>query len=128
VEDRISELEHKMEIKEKTEKILIKQLKSCERNMQELSDSIKRPKLRIISTEEGDYVHAKVIHKIFNKIIQKIDQISRKFCPFRYRKPPEQQADLTQTQHPHSIIIKTISTENIERILKAVRKNKTNNI
>jgi hypothetical protein len=42
VEDRISELEDKMEIKGKTEELLGKQLKTCERNMQELTDSIKR--------------------------------------------------------------------------------------
>jgi hypothetical protein len=32
-EDRISELEDKMEIKGKTEALLVKQLKTCERNM-----------------------------------------------------------------------------------------------
>jgi septal ring factor EnvC (AmiA/AmiB activator) len=42
VEDRISELEDKMEIKWKTEELLVRQLKTCERNMQELTDSIKR--------------------------------------------------------------------------------------
>jgi TolA-binding protein len=41
VEDRISELKDKIEIKEKTEELLVKQLKSHEKNMQELSDSIK---------------------------------------------------------------------------------------
>jgi chromosome segregation ATPase len=48
-EDRISELEDEMEIKEKTEELLVKQLKICERNMQELTNSIKRPELRIMS-------------------------------------------------------------------------------
>jgi hypothetical protein len=33
VEDRISELKDKIEIKEKTEEILVKQLKSCEKNI-----------------------------------------------------------------------------------------------
>jgi hypothetical protein len=33
VENRISELEDKMEIKGKTEELLVKQLKTCERNM-----------------------------------------------------------------------------------------------
>jgi chromosome segregation ATPase len=56
VEDRISELEDKIEIKEKTEELLVKQLKTCERNVQELTDSIKRPNLRIMGTEEGDEV------------------------------------------------------------------------
>jgi hypothetical protein len=41
VEDRMSEPKDKIEFKEKIEEILVKQLKSCERNMQELSDSIK---------------------------------------------------------------------------------------
>jgi chromosome segregation ATPase len=44
VEDRISEIKDKIDIKEKTE-LLDKRLKSCKRNTQELSDSIKRPKL-----------------------------------------------------------------------------------
>jgi TolA-binding protein len=50
--DRISELEGKIEIKENTEEMLVKQLKSCERNMQELTDS-KRPNMRIMGIEEG---------------------------------------------------------------------------
>jgi TolA-binding protein len=36
VEDRISELEDKIEIKGKTEELLVKQLKSYERNMKNL--------------------------------------------------------------------------------------------
>jgi hypothetical protein len=31
----------------------------CERNMQELSDSIRRPNLRIMNIEEGEEVQAK---------------------------------------------------------------------
>jgi archaeosine-15-forming tRNA-guanine transglycosylase len=37
--------------------------------MQELTDSIKRPNLRIMGNEEGEEVQAKGIHNIFNKII-----------------------------------------------------------
>jgi chromosome segregation ATPase len=40
-EDRISELEDEMVIKRKTEELLLKQLKICKRNMQELTDLIK---------------------------------------------------------------------------------------
>jgi chromosome segregation ATPase len=68
-EDRISELKDKIEIKGKTEELLVKQLKTCKRNIQELTDSIKRPNLRIMGIEEGEEVQAKVIHNIFNKII-----------------------------------------------------------
>jgi septal ring factor EnvC (AmiA/AmiB activator) len=56
VENRISELKDKTELKETTEEILVKQLKSSERNMQEISDSIKRPNLRIMGIEEGEEV------------------------------------------------------------------------
>jgi hypothetical protein len=38
----------------KTEELLVKQLKSYERNMQKLSDSIKIPNLRIMGTEGED--------------------------------------------------------------------------
>jgi septal ring factor EnvC (AmiA/AmiB activator) len=55
-EDRISELEDEMVIKGKTEELLVRQLKSCERNMQELTNSIKRTNLRIITIEEGEEV------------------------------------------------------------------------
>jgi hypothetical protein len=41
-----------MEIKEKTEELLVKQLKSCDKNMQELTKSIKRPNLRITVKKE----------------------------------------------------------------------------
>jgi chromosome segregation ATPase len=68
-EDRISELEDEMEIKEKAEEQLVKQLKTCERNMQELINFIKRPNLRIMGIEEGEEVQAKGIHNIVNKII-----------------------------------------------------------
>jgi hypothetical protein len=69
VEDRISELKNKIEIKEKTEEILVKQLKSCAKSMQELSDFIKRPNLRIMGRERGEEVQAKGMCNIFNKII-----------------------------------------------------------
>jgi hypothetical protein len=45
-EGRISELEDEMEIKGKTEELLLRQLKTCERNVQELTNSIKRPNMR----------------------------------------------------------------------------------
>jgi chromosome segregation ATPase len=55
-EDRISELEDEMVIKGKTEELLVKQLKTCEKKLQELIDSIKRPNLRIMGIEEGEEV------------------------------------------------------------------------
>jgi chromosome segregation ATPase len=55
-EDRISELEDEMEIKGKPEELLVKQLKSCEKNMQVLTKSIKRANLRIMDIGEGEDV------------------------------------------------------------------------
>jgi hypothetical protein len=51
-EDRISELEDEMVIKGKTEELIVKQLKTCEKKMQEFIDSIKRPNLRIVVIEK----------------------------------------------------------------------------
>jgi chromosome segregation ATPase len=52
-EERISELEDEMAIKGKIEELLVKQLNTCEKKMQEITDSIKRPKVRIMGSEEG---------------------------------------------------------------------------
>jgi hypothetical protein len=71
VEGRISELKDKIEIKDKTEEILVKQLKSHEKDIQELSNSTKRPNLRITVIEEGKEVQDKGICNIVNKIITK---------------------------------------------------------
>jgi DNA-binding HxlR family transcriptional regulator len=68
-EDRISELEDEMVIKGKTKELLIKQLKTCEKKMQELTNSIKRPNLRTMDIKEGEEVQAKGMSNIFNKII-----------------------------------------------------------
>jgi hypothetical protein len=69
MENRISGLEIEMEIKGKTEELLDKKLKTCERDVQELTNSIKRSNLRIVSIGEGEEVQAKRICNIFNKII-----------------------------------------------------------
>jgi chromosome segregation ATPase len=61
-EKRISTLEDEMVAKGKTEELLVRQLKTCERNMQELTNSIKRPNLRIMGIEEGEEVQEKGMH------------------------------------------------------------------
>jgi hypothetical protein len=50
-----------MEIKGKSEELSVKQLKSCKRKMQELTNSITRPNVRIMGIEEGEEVQAKKI-------------------------------------------------------------------
>jgi archaeosine-15-forming tRNA-guanine transglycosylase len=61
-----------MVIKGKTKELLVKQLKTCEKKMQEITNSIKRPNLRIMGIEEREEVQAKGIRNIFNKIIIEI--------------------------------------------------------
>jgi hypothetical protein len=124
-EDRISELKNTIEIKEKTEKLLVKQHKTCKRNMQELTDSIKRPNLRIVGIEEGEEVQAKGIQNIFNKIITENFPNLEKIMPIQVQEASRTPYRLYQTRiSPCHIIIKTTSTESRERILKAVREKK----
>jgi hypothetical protein len=56
-----------MVIKGKTEELLVQQLKTCEKKMQELTDSIKRPTLAIMGIEEGEEVQEKGMCNIFTK-------------------------------------------------------------
>jgi Mg2+ and Co2+ transporter CorA len=118
-EDRISELEDKMEIKGKSEELLVKQLKTCERNMEKLTESIKRSNLRIMGIEKGEEVQAKGIHNIFNKIIIENFSNLEKVMPIQVeqasRTPERLEQNRTTPQH---IIIKTTRTKNRERILK----------
>jgi hypothetical protein len=77
-----------MAIKGKTEGLLVKQLKTCEKKMQELTNSIKRPNLRLMGIEETEEVQVKGMHNIFNKITENFPNL-KKIMPFRYRKHPE---------------------------------------
>jgi chromosome segregation ATPase len=63
VEDRISGLKDKIEIKERTEENIDKRLKIWERNIQELCNSIKRQNLRIMGIK-GEEVWTKSIRNI----------------------------------------------------------------
>jgi hypothetical protein len=66
-----------MEIKGKTEELLVQQLKTCERNMQELTDFIKRPNLRIMGIEEGEEMQANgICNIVFISLLCKILPLS----------------------------------------------------
>jgi chromosome segregation ATPase len=98
VEDRISKHKDKIEIKENNDDLLVKQPNTCERNNQELTDSIKRPNLRIMALKKEKRSKQKgfIIYSIKKKKKQKISQVLKKFCSFRYKKPPGHQIDLTK--------------------------------
>jgi chromosome segregation ATPase len=126
LEGRVLELEDKIEIKEKTEETLVKQLKSCEKNMQELTNSIKRPNLRIMGIEDREEVQAKGIHNIFNKIITEDFPNLKKVLPIQVQEASStpNRLDQNRTSSQNIIIKTTTSIENRERILKAVREKK----
>jgi hypothetical protein len=56
--------------------------------MQELTNSIKRPNLRIMGIEEGEEVQAKGIHNILNKIITENFPNLEKVMPTQVPEPP----------------------------------------
>jgi hypothetical protein len=78
---------------------------------------------------EGEEVQSKGMHNIFNKIITENFPNLEKTMPIQVqeasRTPNRPEQNRTTPRH---IIIKTTSTETRERILKAVREKKTNNI
>jgi hypothetical protein len=95
--------------------------------MQELTDSTKRPNLRIMGIEEEE-VQAKGIRNMFNKIITENFPNLEKAMPIQVQEASRTPTRLDQNRTtPRHIIIKTTSTETRERILKAVRE-KTNKI
>jgi hypothetical protein len=104
VEHRILELKNKVEIKEKDEEMLVKQLMIYGRNLQEHRNSIKRANLRIMGTEEEE-VQAKGIHNLFTKIL-----------PIQVQETSRTTNRLDQNRTcPQHIIIKTTSTEKTEK-------------
>jgi hypothetical protein len=96
--------------------------------MQELTDSIKRPNLRIVGTEEEEEVQAKGMCNTVNKIITENFPNLEKTMPIQIQEASRtpNRSDQNRTT-PWRIIIKT-STETQERILKAIKEKKTNNI
>jgi hypothetical protein len=96
---------------------------SCGRNMQEIRDAIKRPSLRIMDIEEGEEVQTKEICNIFYKITENFPNLE-KVLPIQVQETSRMpnRLDQNRTSIQHIIII--TSTENRERILKAVREKK----
>jgi hypothetical protein len=73
--------------------------------------------------EEGEQVQAKGIHNIFNKIIIENFPNLEKAMPIQVQEASRTPNRLDQNRTtPRHIIIKTTSTENRERILKAIRE------
>jgi hypothetical protein len=93
--------------------------------MQELTDSIKRPNLRIMGIKEREEVQAKRMHSICNKITTENFPNLGKTMPIQVQEASgiPNRPDQNRTTPGH-IIIKTTSTETSERILKTIREKK----
>jgi hypothetical protein len=83
VEDRISGLKDKIDIKEKNRRILRQKNEELQIQYAKNCDSIKRPYLRIMSIKEGEEVQAKGMRNIFNKIIAENFQKLNKEIPIQ---------------------------------------------
>jgi predicted nuclease with TOPRIM domain len=105
-EDRISELKHEIVFKGKIEGLLVKQLKTCEKKMQELTNSMKRPNLRIMGIEEGEEVQVKGMHNIFNKIITDNFPNLEKSIPIQMQEASRTPNRPDQNKLPHNISLK----------------------
>jgi hypothetical protein len=85
--------------------------KRCERNIQELTNSIKRQNLRIRGIEEGEEVQAKGFHNIFNEIITENFPNHEKVLIIQVQAASRIPNRLDQNRtSPQHIIIKTTST------------------
>jgi hypothetical protein len=72
VEDRITRLENKIDIKEKNRRTLSQTTQELSKEYARIQQLRQRPNLRNVGTEEGEEVQPKGIHNIFNKIIAEI--------------------------------------------------------
>jgi hypothetical protein len=101
-------------LKKKAEEMLVKKVKNCERNMQELTNSIKRPNLRIMGIE-GEEVRGKGICNIFNKIMIENFPNLEKVLPILIQKFSRTKTDLTKIEPPHGIILLKQQAQKIEK-------------
>jgi hypothetical protein len=72
--------------------------------MQEFTDSIKRPNLRIMGIEEGEEVQAKGICNTFNKIITENFPNLEKVMPIQIQEASRTPKQLTKIELPHTIL------------------------
>ncbi|XP_060221820.1 S-methyl-5'-thioadenosine phosphorylase isoform X2 [Meriones unguiculatus] len=122
MEERISGVEGAMEEIDVSVKENVKSKKFLTKTIQEIQDNLKRQNLRIIGIEEKEDSLLQGPENIFNKTIEE-NFPKLKESPIRiqetYRTPNKLDQKRKSSQH---IIIKTISIQNKEKILKAERE------
>jgi hypothetical protein len=124
VENTVSGMEDKVEELDQTIKDHERVLRKYEWNMQDIWATMNRANPRIMDVE-GKEIKTKGIDKLFNRIIaenfpnlkkERVIQVQE-----AYRTPNHQDQKRNTPRH---IIIKTLSTQNKERILKAEQEKK----
>lgn len=122
MEERISGVEDTMEEIDVSVKENVKSKKSLTQTVQEIQDNIKRQNLRIIGIEEKEDSLLQGPENVFNKIIEE-NFPKLKERPIRiqeaHRTPNKLDQKRKSSRH---IIIKTVSIQDKEKILKAARE------
>jgi hypothetical protein len=83
--------------------------------MQELTNSIKRPNLRIMGIEEGEQVQAKGIHNIVNKIMTENFPNLEKTMPIQVQEASRTPNNLTKIEPSHDILLLKQQAQTIEK-------------
>lgn len=96
--------------------------KAQERSIQKMWDTIKRPNLQIIVTdEEGSQVNG--IGQVFNKVIKENFQRLRKYTLIQIQEAQRLANRQDQKRKfPQHIIVKTLHIQNKESVLRAARE------
>jgi prophage DNA circulation protein len=122
VKSRVSGMENKVEELDQTVKDHERMLRIYEWNVQDIWDTMKRPNLQTMGVEAKQEIQTKGTDNLFNRIIAENFPELKKESP-RYRKLTEHQTDRFKKRNTaRHIIIKTLSTQNKERILKATNE------
>jgi hypothetical protein len=105
------------------EKKNVEALNKYNQNIQEQWDSIKRPNLRVTNLEKREAVQAKGTGKLLNKVIIETLPCLEKEMSIKiqenFRTPNRQDQNSVPPDH---ILVKTLSKDNKEKILKAARE------
>jgi hypothetical protein len=108
IEERISEAENTIENIDTTVKENAKCKKFLTQNIQEIQDTMKRPNLRIMGTEESKKLQFKGPVNMFNRIIEENFPNLKKEMPIDIKETYRMTNTLDQEKNSsHHIIIKT---------------------
>jgi predicted nucleic acid-binding Zn-ribbon protein len=122
-ENRVSGMEDKLKKLEETVKDHERMLRKYEWNMQGIWDTMKRPKLQIMGVEKGEEIQTKGTDNLVNRIkAENFSNIEKeRFTQVQEAYKTSNPQDQKRNTYRH-IIIKTLSTQNKERILKAEKE------